>query len=633
MPKHFLITVAFLAIAAAGHAQFMSEGGRFQVDVQSGCAPLTVNITINPPSTCSGATPCDMDWNGDDDYDENLVFTHTYTTPGTYTLQVLFNTTGVDRIQIEVLNDTPPSFDIYTCSGYEVVYEITDTSFDEYVVQFNDGTPDVVVPVGASAGNHTYASGGAQAITVRGRHDGALDNCTATGQPFVVYPVLPIPMVSSLVVLDDKQIQLDFNTRQYVQYKLEMATNGNTGFQLVEDVYNTTSTVISDLDTENNYYCFRLGVFDPCNPAAPLQYSNVICSADLSLELLDNVNRLQWSTHTAGIADYTVERNFAPYLTLPGGQTSVNDTDVECKTEYTYQLISNYSNGSTSYSLLRTGTAVSSTPPTPVQNITAVVDGESVDLSWTQDPAFDPVGYVISRNVDGSDFTETGTSDMPTFTDSAYPAGQVTCYRVTYTDVCDNTSPPSLDACPIALVGEQLDDGSVVLTWNDYEGWALGVQGYVVEKYTDAGFLLDTFDAGTNTTLTDDTEDAIHQVHIYVIRATANQGGLGEAVSNVVVITRDPRITYPSAFTPNNDGLNDRFIVHARFVNGFRLSIFNRWGELIYVTDDITQGWDGTRDGKLMPEGTYAFRVDMVDYLGRSFVEMGSVMLLRKRSP
>jgi hypothetical protein len=47
----------------------------------------------------------------------------------------------------------------------------------------------------------------------------------------------------------------------------------------------------------------------------------------------------------------------------------------------------------------------------------------------------------------------------------------------------------------------------------------------------------------------------------------------------------------------------------------------------------MTQGWDGTFNGKLMPEGTYAFRVDMVDYLGRSFVEMGSVMLLRKRSP
>lgn len=635
MARLLLFSVAFLAIAAVGHAQYMSEGGRFQVAERSGCAPFSVTLTIVPPNACNAGSPCDMDWNGDNNYDENLVFTHTYTSAGSYWLKVLFQSTGEDSLLIEVLADTPPDFNIYTCGGNEVQYEITDTNYDEYVVNFNDGSPEIVLPAGGAGGNHIYMMPGAQAITVRGRNSGALDNCTATGQPFMSYSILPTPVINSLVVLDENQIQIDFETRQYVQYKLEMATNGNTGFQPVEDIYNTasatSSTVISDLDNENNYYCFRLGVFDPCNPTLPLQYSNVICSATLSLDLLDNLNRLQWATQTGGIQNFTIERNYAPYGgPLPASQTNLNDTDVECKTEYTYQLISNYLNGSTSASLIRTGTAVSNTPPTPVQNITAMVDGTSVNLSWMQDPSFDPVSYVISRNTGGSDFTEIGTSDVPSFTDAADPADQATCYRITYTDVCDNTSAPSIDVCPIMLTSEQLDDGSVVLTWSDYEGWALGVQGYVVEKYTDGGFLLDTFDAGTNTTLTDNSEDAIHQVHIYVVRATANEGGLGEAISNVVVITHDPRLTYPTAFTPNGDGLNDRFIVHARFVNGFRLSIFNRWGELIYVTDDINQGWDGTRNGKLMPEGTYAFRADLIDYLGRTFNETGAVVLLRK---
>jgi gliding motility-associated-like protein len=630
MARLFFITIAFLSIATVGHAQFLSEGGRFQVDQRSGCAPLTINISIVPPNACNSGSPCDMDWNGDSNYDENLVFTHTYTTAGSFWLKVLFQSTGEDSVLVEVIDDIPPAFSIYTCGGNEVMYEITDTNYDEYVVNFNDGSPEVVVPAGAPGGNHIYAMPGPQAITVRGRNSGAIDNCTATGQPFMSYTILPTPIINSLVVLDQNQIQIDFTTRQYVQYKLEMATNGNTSFQPVEDIYNATNTIVPNLDTENNYYCFRLGVFDPCNPTLPLQYSNVICSADLSLDLLDNMNRLQWATHTAGIANFTVERDNAPYASLPGSQTSMNDTDVECKTEYTYQLISNYSNGSTSYSLIRTGTAVSTTPPTPVQNISAVVNGTSVELSWAQDPAFDPVEYVISRRTDGSGFAEVGTSNTLAFTDAAYPADQSTCYHITYTDVCDNTSTPSLDACPMVLSGEQLDDGPVLLTWSAYEGWALGVQGYVVEKYTDSGFLLDTFDAVTDTTFTDNTEDAIHQVHIYVVRATANEGGLSESVSNVVVITREPRLTYPAAFTPNGDGLNDHFIVHARFVNGFRMSIFNRWGELIYVTDDITQGWDGTRDGKLMPEGTYTFRADLVDYLGRAFVETGAVLLLRR---
>ncbi|MFO7259178.1 MAG: gliding motility-associated C-terminal domain-containing protein [Bacteroidota bacterium] len=636
MARLRLFTIALLLVATGGHAQYMSEGGRFQVDVQSGCAPLTVNITINAPSACDAGNPCDMDWDGDNNYDENLVFTHTYTTPGSYYLTVLFQSTGQDRILIEVIDDTPPDFKIYTCSGNEVMYEITDASYDEYVVDFNDGSPALILPAGSSGGNHTYALPGAQTITVRGRNAGAIDNCTANAQPFTTFPTIPTPLINSLVVLDDNQIQIDFTTRQYVQYKLEMSMNGVTNFQHEEDVYNTTmatsSTVISGLDTESNYYCFRLGVFDPCNPASPMQYSNVICSATLSLELLDNMNRLQWTTHTTGINNYTLERNFAPYISaIPGSQTSVNDNDVQCKTEYSYQLISNYPNGSTSYSLTRTGTAVSMTPPTPVQNITAVVNGNSVELSWTQDPAFDPIEYVISKNIDDSDFTEAGRSAVSGFTDPEFSPERPTCYQIIYTDLCDNTSPPSIIACPIVLTAEQLDDGSVLLNWTPYEGWALGVQEYVVEKYTDDGFLLNTFDAGVNLTITDNTEDDIHQVHVYVVRAIAKEGGLGEAISNVVVITRDPRITYPTAFTPNGDGKNDHFTVFTKFVNGFQMSIFNRWGELIYVTDDINQGWDGTFNGKLMPEGTYAFRVDVVDYLGRSFVEMGSVMLLRRR--
>jgi gliding motility-associated-like protein len=115
-----------------------------------------------------------------------------------------------------------------------------------------------------------------------------------------------------------------------------------------------------------------------------------------------------------------------------------------------------------------------------------------------------------------------------------------------------------------------------------------------------------------------------------VVKANANDTGLGQAVSNTAVITKDPGLSYPTAFTPNGDGLNDQFVVYGSFVNSFRMSIFNRWGEMIFSTEDINQGWDGTMNGKLVPEGTYVFRADLIDYLGRTFNESGAVLLLRK---
>lgn len=631
MTRSLFITFLFAFITVSGFAQYPSVGGRFEVAEKSGCAPFTVNITIIPPDACDLSNSCSAFY-GDLPNDAPISYvstdTHTYTQPGTYWLRIWFQSIGRDSIEIEVLEDIPPAFDIYTCGGNQIVYNITDTNYDEYVVDFNDGTPDDIVPMGMAYGMHTYLAAGPQAITVRGRNGGALDNCTATGQPFQAFATLPPPNINGLVVTDESHIQLDFTTRQYVQYQLEIATNDNTTFQFLDDIYNTSAATVSDLDTDNNYYCFRLGAYDPCNNATT--YSNIICSADFDLTVQNNVNRLEWSTHTGGIADYSLERDFGPYQTIAGNLDSFDDMDVECKTEYTYQLISNYANGSRSYSLIKSGTAISNTPPTPVQNITAVVDGNTATLTWIQDPAFDPVAYVITKSTGGSDFTEAGIADAPAFTDNTYVADEPVCYRITYTDRCDNTSQAAVSACPIQLTAEQQDDNSVLLNWSAFEGWTLGVQGYTIEKYADNGFLLATFDAGTNTTYTDNTDDPVHQVHYYVIKATAVEGGLGQSVSNTVMITRDPKLSYPSAFTPNGDGLNDQFIIFGQFIHSFRMSIFNRWGELVFTTEDISQGWDGTREGKLMPEGSYAFRADLIDNLGRTFNETGGVLLLRK---
>lgn len=628
MTRSLFITLLLGFVTASGFAQYPSVNGRFQVDEKSGCAPFTINISINAPDVCDGSNPCNADYNGDGMF-LSYVPAHTYTQPGIYWLRILFQTIGMDSIRIEVMNDTPPAFDIYTCGGNQIVYNITDTNYDEYVVNFNDGSPDDIVPAGMANGMHSYAVSGPQAITVRGRNTDAQDNCTATGQPFQAFAILPPPIVTGLLVTDETHIQLNFNNRQYIQYKLEVATNDNTSFQFLEDIYNTSTTTVSNLDTDNNYYCFRLGAYDPCDNTTT--YSNVICSADFDLTVQNNVNRLDWSTHPGGVADYSLERDFVAYQNIPGNMGAFNDIDVECKTEYTYQLISNYVNGSKSYSLIKSGTAMSNTPPTPVQNITTVVDGGTVALTWIQDPAFDPVQYSITKSRGGSDFTEAGVTDVPAFTDNAYLGEEPVCYRITYTDRCDNTGQAVISACPIQLTAEQQDDNSVLLNWSAYEGWALGVQGYVIEKYTDNGFLLTTFDPGTNTTFTDNTDDAIHQVHYYVVKAMAVEGGLGQSVSNTVMITRDPRLSYPSAFTPNGDGLNDRFVVYGQFINSFRMSIFNRWGELVFTTEDMNQGWDGTRDGKLMPEGSYAFRADLIDNLGRTFNETGGVLLLRKK--
>ena len=94
-------------------------------------------------------------------------------------------------------------------------------------------------------------------------------------------------------------------------------------------------------------------------------------------------------------------------------------------------------------------------------------------------------------------------------------------------------------------------------------------------------------------------------------------------------VTRSYRIMYPTAFTPL--GPDNRFFKpKAKGIKSLDLYIFNSWGDLIYVSNDINdQGWDGTNGGKLQPSGNYAYKVAFTTVLGEEGVGSGKFSLIR----
>ncbi|WP_343704399.1 PKD domain-containing protein [Chitinophaga sp.] len=91
-----------------------------------------------------------------------------------------------------------------------------------------------------------------------------------------------------------------------------------------------------------------------------------------------------------------------------------------------------------------------------------------------------------------------------------------------------------------------------------------------------------------------------------------------------------PEFYVPTAFTPNNDGLNDRFRVVAPGVpqlDFFR--VWDRWGREIFSARSLEQYWDGTLNGRPAAAGTYVWMVQGVDYEGRRFSHQGTVTLIR----
>jgi gliding motility-associated-like protein len=626
--KGFYIAIAVWVLSLSAHAQYNSRLGRFQVNQVKGCHPLTVTVTFNPGFVCDAANPCSITWG--DGSSSISTLTHTYNTAGTFTLQILFQgqTQGFDDIVITATPNTPPEFDLYSCAGNQVSVNVTDVAYQQYVISYDDGT-SVTVPSGSLAKDtHAFAAGGNHSVTVRGRNLNAADNCNSAVEVINVLSTLPASSITQLSVIDNASIQLTLNTQTNILYRLEISTNGGA-FQLLKMVYNSTSETVNNIKPDENYYCFRIGTFDPCINTT--NYSPSICSANVDVVVQNNVNVFNWLTSSAGVSNFrlTISTGTTSALTTNVTGSSYNHTPVICGTEYCYQLTTNYPNGGQSISLQKCGVAISTDTPDAVFNISSIVGPGEVTLEWQAVPNFTADEYSVYKVVNGNTSILTKTNSL-SVVDEEYATDAPACYQIRYTDVCGNLSPLSNEACPLRLLGTLEKDNSIELNWNAYIGWRNGVADYIVERYSETGQLLSSTSTGSATTYRDDIQDPNEQTYIYIVKANAVENGVTQSVSNRIEIIKDPNLFYPTAFTPNGDNLNDLFNVYGQYITSFEMSIFNRWGELMYTTTALDQGWDGTFKGNPMPEGSYTFIATLTDQAGRTLKRSGSVLLLRR---
>ncbi|GAB4279444.1 MAG: hypothetical protein Kow0068_03440 [Marinilabiliales bacterium] len=113
--------------------------------------------------------------------------------------------------------------------------------------------------------------------------------------------------------------------------------------------------------------------------------------------------------------------------------------------------------------------------------------------------------------------------------------------------------------------------------------------------------------------------------------AETNNGCLDTAYKDVT-IQNEYTFYAPTAFTPDYDGINDYFYVYGNGIDSrnFKLYIFDRWGEVIFETEDINEGWDGrVKNGKIGKNGTYTWLVKYRDDKGIEHEESGAVSIIR----
>ncbi len=107
---------------------------------------------------------------------------------------------------------------------------------------------------------------------------------------------------------------------------------------------------------------------------------------------------------------------------------------------------------------------------------------------------------------------------------------------------------------------------------------------------------------------------------IYTLTVTEKECA---SLDEVIVAVDCGVIFIPNSFTPNGDENNDIFQIVGNGISSFELLIFNRWGELVFESNLISLGWDGTFQNMPAPSGVYVYEVKVLNTAGKSLVENG----------
>ncbi|HEY0979015.1 MAG TPA: gliding motility-associated C-terminal domain-containing protein, partial [Flavobacteriales bacterium] len=259
--------------------------------------------------------------------------------------------------------------------------------------------------------------------------------------------------------------------------------------------------------------------------------------------------------------------------------------------------------------------------------LTLAPNDEQITLTIQYNTPWLNTQFDVYREVGGV-FTFIGSSTTPTYIDTGLVNGQQYCYKVqtrgAYSDP-DITSPllnfsqetcaSPVDLTPPCVPTLTIDNDCELplntLTWTNpnsscaddtyrYHIWFTDSLGGELQ-------LIATITGAEDTTFTH--TDGLSVAGCYAVSAIDTVGN-ESALTDTVCGDNCPVYTLPNIFTPNRDGSNDAFIPFPyRGVKEIDLNIFNRWGQVVFRTDDPAIGWPGTLldSNEPVPDGVYFY--------------------------
>jgi gliding motility-associated-like protein len=127
------------------------------------------------------------------------------------------------------------------------------------------------------------------------------------------------------------------------------------------------------------------------------------------------------------------------------------------------------------------------------------------------------------------------------------------------------------------------------------------------------------------------TYETLGSFTVTLIVKTSN--GCTDTTNRIIEIGEDINIYIPNSFSPNDDQLNEEFFPEGTGISEekYQLQVFDRWGELVFSTNKLSEHWKGLRVNGIEPllEDTYIYKIDLQTIKGNKINKVGHVTLIR----
>jgi gliding motility-associated-like protein len=535
-----------------------------------------------------------------------------------------------------VYGTPPPTFTIAPCPTGNVQVTLTDAIYDSYEAQVGAITRTITL----NRPESIPVTGGATTVVVTGRYN-ALSTCTGTASQTIPSIAAPqVPLFTSLTLqaaipggaatLAVGQLPAGY------RYTLQYQSAGGSFVDLPSVPVAAGSGVIPvPAIAPGRYRIFR---DDFCNTSSLA--SNVIGTLSLTGTSANNRNQLLLTDAGAPGTTYTVTRNgqaLTTFTTITGG---LEDADVQCGTTYQYVVTAIQPDGiGRAISNEVSVKTVSALPPVQPRLVASFNTADVVELTplLTTTPLAAGSSLLYSRTAGTKTDNFNPVTNARILRDTTVVLADLLanppCYAVRLADVCTNTSAASSSACPALLSARPADpDGSTItLSWTPFVGPTPSQPvTYTLQRLAPDGTVLPGSVVVTGNTYTDLAPPDDRQVARY--RLQISGAGLPAdtfSYSNRATVTRRLTITIPTAFTPNNDGLNDVLEVKGKYLNNYTFVVVDRNGQEVFRGTQRSETWDGTIKGHTPVMGAYVWRFQQNNEDGEPFSATGTVTILK----